>query len=70
VPEMLPQQRLLLELIVYSGDIGIPDLEAETIFYRTMKECQTSGWIKVAHFGAGVNKLSITEMGRLAVKIR
>jgi len=65
---MLPQQRLLLELIIYSGDIGIPDLEAETIFYRTMKECETAGWIKISHFGAGVNKLSVTETGRLAVK--
>ena len=65
---MLPQQRLLLELIVYSGDIGIPDLEDETIFYRTMKECEAKGWINVSHFGAGVNKLSITSIGRLAVK--
>jgi len=67
---MLPQQRLLLELIIYSGDIGIPDLDDETIFRRTMKECETKGWIKVSHFAAGLNKLSITPTGRIAAQLK
>ena len=68
MPTILPQQQLLLELIIFSGDIGVPDVDDASIFFRTMKECEAKGWITVTHFGAGVQKLSITDLGRNKAK--
>ena len=67
MPDILPQQQLLLELIIISGDIGVPDSEDSSIFFRTMNECKAKGWIKISTFGGGYNKLSITDYGRSLV---
>ncbi len=61
---ILPQQQLLLELIIFSGDIGVPEVDDASIFFRTMNECKAAGWINVSHFGANLQKLSITDLGR------
>ena len=67
--KILPQQQLLLELIILSGDIGVPDAEDTSIFFRTKEECKEKGWITEKSFGAGVNKLSITDYGRTMAKL-
>ena len=67
--KILPQQQLLLELIILSGDIGVPDADDTSILFRTMKECKESGWITESRFGAGFNKLSITDYGRTMAKL-
>ncbi len=64
MPTILPQQQLLLELIIFSGDIGVPEVDDASIFFRTMNECKANGWINVSHFGANLQKLSITDLGR------
>lgn len=66
MPNVLPQQRLLLELIVQSGDIAVPSADNGTVLYRTLKECEKSGWLKIKPFGAGFDKASVTEAGRAA----
>ncbi|HEY9081080.1 hypothetical protein [Magnetovibrio sp.] len=63
---VLPQQRLLLELIVQSGDIAVPSEDNGTVLYRTLKECESAGWLNVKPFGAGFNKASVTDLGRVA----
>ena len=64
----LPQQTLLLELLMMSGDIAVPDSDNGTVLYRTLKECEASGWLELKQFGAGFDKASITDSGRLAGK--
>lgn len=68
MPNVLPQQRLLLELIVQSGDIAVPAEDNGTVLYRTLKECEASGWLQIKPFGAGFDKASVTESGRTASK--
>jgi len=68
MPNILPQQRLLLELIVQSGDIAVPAEDNGTVLYRTLKECEASGWLHIKPFGAGFDKASVTEQGRAASK--
>ncbi|NQV54720.1 MAG: hypothetical protein HQ503_02580 [Rhodospirillales bacterium] len=63
---ILPQQMLLLELLVMSGDIAVSDNREDTILGRTLKECESSGWITTKQFGAGFNKVTITATGRKA----
>jgi len=63
---VLPQQLLLLELIVQSGDIAVPAKDDGTVLYRTLKECEAAGWLIINPFGAGFDKASITETGRVA----
>jgi len=65
---ILPQQKLLLELISMSGDIAVPDADNGTMLFRTLKECEQKGWLKLAHFGAGFDKASLTPSGRVAAK--
>jgi len=66
--QILPQQKLLLEFLVMSGDIGISSDGKYEILSRTLSECVDAGWVSLASFGAGFNKASITEKGRLAAK--
>lgn len=68
MPNVLPQQRLLLELIVQSGDIAVPAVDNGTVLYRTLKECERSGWLNIKSFGAGFDKASVTDQGRQASK--
>ncbi|MBL4613512.1 MAG: hypothetical protein JKY27_01370 [Magnetovibrio sp.] len=68
MPNVLPQQRLLLELIVQSGDIAVPCDDNGTVLYRTLKECEGAGWLNIKSFGAGFDKASVTERGRVASK--
>ncbi len=64
MPRILPQQELLLELLVMSGDIAIGDDMEGTILFRTVAECETQAWVTQKRFGAGFNKLGITDAGR------
>lgn len=64
----LPQQKLLLELLMMSGDIAVPDSDNGTVLYRTLKECETNGWLKLSHFGAGFDKAGISDSGRRVMK--
>ncbi len=63
----LPQQQLLLELLIMSGDIAVAENIDGTISERTLKECQSNGWIELKEFGAGFRKASITAKGRSIV---
>lgn len=65
---VLPQQRLLLELIAQSGDIAVPSSDNGTVLYRTLKECEAEGWLKIKPFGAGFDKASVTDLGRTVSK--
>ncbi len=65
---VLPQQKLLLELLMMSGDIAVPDADNETVLFRTLKECESKGWLSLKQFGAGFNKAAITDTGRKAAK--
>jgi hypothetical protein len=65
---LLPQQRLLLELLIMSGDIAMADDAEGTILERTIAECERQAWVELKRFGAGYNKLSITEVGRQALE--
>ena len=68
MPLLLPQQELLLELLVMSGDIAMADDVDGTILHRTLTECERAGWVVQKRFGAGFNKLTITDAGRKMVK--
>jgi len=61
---ILPQQQLLLELLIMSGDIAVADDSEGMILGRTLKECVANNWTEVKIFGAGFNKVTITEEGR------
>ena len=63
----LPQQRLLLELLVMSGDIAVQELPEDSILWRTIDECKTTGWLRVKTIGSGFHTVSITGAGRLVV---
>jgi hypothetical protein len=65
---VLPQQRLLLELILFSGDVAVPTEDDGTVLFKTLEECKRKGWITLSLFGAGFNKVHITEAGRVAAK--
>lgn len=65
---ILPQQRLLLELLVMSGEIALPDGIESTILWRTVQECLERRWILRAAAGAGFCKVSVTALGRAALK--
>ncbi|MEE8516766.1 MAG: hypothetical protein V3T02_09035 [Alphaproteobacteria bacterium] len=64
--KILPQQRLLLELIIMSGDIGVPESDADTILWRTLRECVEAGWIRLKEISPGIHRASITNIGRMA----
>ena len=70
MPLMLPQQELLLELLTMSGDIAMADNIEGTILHRTLIECERKGWVIQKRFGAGFNKLTVTDSGRKIVKDR
>lgn len=65
----LPQQTLLLDLLTMSGDIAVPDSDNGTVLYRTLKECEAKGWLKLTPFGAGFDKASISDSGRRVMKL-
>jgi len=64
----LPQQQILLEILIMSGDIAVAEDIEGTISDRTLKECETNGWITITGVGAGFNKVCITDKGRRIVK--
>tara|TARA_Y100000031_G_scaffold120509_1_gene134583 strand:+ start:145 stop:450 length:306 start_codon:yes stop_codon:yes gene_type:complete len=66
---LLPQQRLLLELLIMSGDIALADDIEGTILERTVGECERKAWVDLKRFGAGYNKLSVTDAGRRALEL-
>jgi hypothetical protein len=66
--EMLPQQRLLLELLVLSGEIAVPDGPGASILTRTVQECLEHKWILRHTIGGGFCKLSVTALGRAALR--
>ena len=61
---VLPQQRLLLELLVVSGDFAVPSQEGETLLWRTLKECEKSGYPSLREISPGIHRVSITPSGR------
>ena len=65
---MLPQQRLLLELLIMSGDIAVPTDGKESILWRTLDECKHNRWIAIAEINSGMSRVSVTAVGRLALK--
>lgn len=68
--DILHQQRLFLELLVMSGNIAMPDKDDGTVLFRTMKECESAGWVATKQFGAGFSQASVTESGRRVVNNR
>ena len=64
---MLPQQRLLLELLAMSGDIAITRLGADSIVWRTAQECRDKSWLSLKEISPGVQKASLTLIGRQAI---
>ena len=65
---MLPQQRLLLELLSMSGDIAVPTDDKDTILWRTLDECKNKSWTKLEEINSGMYRVSVTAVGRLALK--
>lgn len=63
--QVLPQQRLLLELLVASGDFAVPSPNGETLPWRTLKECESSGCLGMRKISSGIHRVSITPAGRL-----
>lgn len=63
----LPQQRLLLELLVMAGDIAVTTAPDDSVLWRTLRECQKSGWITLNRF-ADTHAASITTTGRRLLK--
>ncbi len=61
---VLPQQRLLLELLVESGDFAVPSPVGETILWRTLKECEVSGYLGLREISPDIHRVSITPAGR------
>ena len=64
---MLPQQRLLLELIAMSGDIAMTRLAADSIVLHTAGECRDKGWLALKQISPGIQKASLTMLGRQAI---
>ena len=46
-----------------SGDIAVSDNEKYEILHRTLNECIDKGWVTANRFGAGFNKVSVTDAG-------
>lgn len=67
---MLPQQELLLEVLLMSGDIAIATNIEGSLLHRTLQECEDNGWLNQKLFGAGFNKVTITDFGRNAVRAK
>ena len=47
-----------------SGDIAVADDLEGKILARTLEECVARNWTEVKTFGAGFNKVTITEKDR------
>ena len=62
--QVLPQQRLLLELLVVSGDFAVPSPDGKTLLWRTLKECESSGYLGLREISPGIYRVSITPAGR------
>ena len=64
---VLPQQRLLLELLVVSGDFAGPSPDGDTLLWRTLKECEESGYLSLREISPGIHRVSITPSGRFQI---
>ena len=64
---ILPQQRLLLELLVMSGDIAVEEAETDSLLWRTLKECDAEGWVRLTPVSQGFHAVTITDPGRKAI---
>ena len=64
--DTLPQQQLLLELLIMSGQIAVPADDTDTILWRTLQECKTTGWITWVEVSPGLFSIEITRKGRQA----
>jgi hypothetical protein len=64
----LPQQQLLLELLVMSGEIAVPGDAADSILWRTLKECGSAGWLTSVEVSPGLFRIQITMKGRRAAE--
>jgi len=53
-----------------SGNIATSDIDNGTLLYATLMECEKEGWITLSLFGAGFNKVEITNAGREMVQNR
>ena len=62
---VLPQQRLLLELLVVSGDFAVPSSDGETLLWRTLRECELAGYLRMREINPDIHRVSITPAGRL-----
>jgi len=61
---VLPQQRLLLQLVAMSGDIAVTHVPPESILWRTLRECQTHGWVRISEISPKVHKVTLRTLGR------
>ena len=52
-----------------SGDIAMADDVEGTILERTVGECERKAWVELKRFGAGYNKLSVTDAGRRVLEL-
>jgi len=71
VSPLLPQQQLVLELLRMSGEIGVtepPPTQAETILWRTLRECRAKGWITTTEVSPGLYSVALTDHGRRRLK--
>jgi len=66
--ETLPQQQLLLELLIMSGQIAVPADDKNTILWRTLGECQKTGWLTWVEVSPGLFSIEITRKGRQAAE--
>ncbi|WP_420345448.1 hypothetical protein [Pelagibius sp.] len=65
---LLPQQQLVLELLRMSGEIGVTEQTAETILWRTLRECRAKGWLTITEVSPGVHSVALTPAGRRTVE--
>lgn len=65
----LPQQQLLLELLIMSGQIAVPVDDKDSILWRTLTECKSSGWLIWKEISPGLFSIEITQHGRRAAEL-
>ena len=65
---LLPQQQLVLELLRMSGEIAVTEQSAETILWRTLKECRDHRWVTITEVSPAVHSVALTPHGRRTIE--
>lgn len=65
---LLPQQQLVLELLRMSGEIAVTEQTAETILWRTLRECRAKHWVTITEVSPSVHSVALTVQGRRTVE--